>query len=69
MVSRKVVVEFRSGRNEHENTIDKNARAVHAHFCPFADRLYRSALIVTGNPGSAEQFQQSASQKYVAIPN
>lgn len=40
------------------NTLtDKEISAFHARFCPFADRLYRSALIVTGNPRSAEQLQ------------
>ena len=40
------------------NTLtDKEISAFHARFCPFADRLYRSALIVTGKPSSAEQLQ------------
>lgn len=40
------------------NTLtDKEISAFHARFCPFADRLYRSALIVAGNPRSAEQLQ------------
>ncbi|MGH7596407.1 MAG: hypothetical protein ACREOI_08645 [bacterium] len=36
---------------------DKEISAFHTRFCPFADRLYRSALIVTGSPRSAEQLQ------------
>lgn len=40
-----------------KNISAKEARAFHARFCPFADRLYRSALIVTGNPSRAEQLQ------------
>jgi hypothetical protein len=40
------------------NTLtDKEISAFHARFYPFADRLYRNALIVTGNPRSAEQLQ------------
>jgi hypothetical protein len=40
------------------NTLtDKEISAFHANFCPFSDRLYRSALIVAGNPRSAEQLQ------------
>jgi hypothetical protein len=36
---------------------DKEISAFHTRFCPFADRLYRSALIVTGSPTNAEQLQ------------
>src|SRR5574341_771338 len=44
--------------HENMNTLtDKEISAFHARFCPFADRVYRSALIVTGNPRSAEQLQ------------
>jgi DNA-directed RNA polymerase specialized sigma24 family protein len=40
------------------NNITGNERsAFHAFFCPFADHIYRGALIVTGNPGRAEQLQ------------
>lgn len=40
------------------NTLtDKEISAFHARFCPFADRVYRNALIVTGSPRSAEQLQ------------
>ena len=28
----------------------------HARFCPYADQLYRDALIVTGNPRSANKL-------------
>jgi hypothetical protein len=36
---------------------EKETSAFHAQFCPFAERIYRSALIVTGSPRSAEQLQ------------
>ena len=36
---------------------DKETSAFHARFCPFADRIYRNALIVTGNPQNAERLQ------------
>ena len=36
---------------------DNERSAFHARFCPFAKRIYRGALIVAGNPRSAEQLQ------------
>jgi len=39
------------------NITDHERSAFHARFCPFADRIYRGALIVAGNPRSAERLQ------------
>jgi DNA-directed RNA polymerase specialized sigma24 family protein len=39
------------------NITDHERSAFHARFCPFANRIYRGALIVTGNPRRAEQLQ------------
>ncbi|MCI0691992.1 hypothetical protein L0337_08300 [candidate division KSB1 bacterium] len=40
-----------------KNVTDKEISAFHARFCPFADRVYRSAIIATGNLKSAKQLQ------------
>ena len=40
------------------NTLtDRQVSAFHTRFCPYAERLYRSALVVTGNPKSAARLQ------------
>ncbi len=52
-----VAEESNQDNADMKNVTDKEISAFHARFCPFADRLYRSALIVTGNPKSAEQLQ------------
>jgi hypothetical protein len=36
---------------------DDERSAFHARFCPFADRIYRGALILAGNSQSAERLQ------------
>jgi ABC-type transporter MlaC component len=52
-----VAEESNQNNVEMKNVTDKEISAFHVRFCPFADRLYRSTLIVTGNPRSAEQLQ------------
>lgn len=49
--------EFNQQETNMKYITDKEAGAFHARFCPFADRLYRGALIITGNPGCAAQLQ------------
>lgn len=49
--------EFDQEETNMKDIDDRVAGAFHALFCPFAGRLYRGALIVTGNPGSAAQLQ------------
>ncbi|MCG3119128.1 MAG: hypothetical protein ALAOOOJD_01459 [bacterium] len=36
---------------------DNERSAFHARFCPFADRIYRGALILAGNSQNAERLQ------------
>jgi DNA-directed RNA polymerase specialized sigma24 family protein len=39
------------------NITDNERSAFHARFCPFADRIYRGALILAGNLQRVEQLQ------------
>lgn len=48
--------EFDQDEMNMTNITDKEAGAFRTRFCPFADRLYRGALIVTDSPGSAAQL-------------